>query len=213
MTTKKKNQSEEVPHIEVLISKFPLEGALAQMFTCNGVAGRLRRENPCKVVRVVPWNDRDNEILVRVNHMPSLASAAKLSSQVRASVQDSLDRANKIEGDSNKKANEPSDTETKLLARQRQLETALRGLVTAAGLMFLFGRTSDGPRIQGALAEAQKVLDGVIVKDYTGGGLTFDEVVRALKNIGYDLTCGQCAAVFYTGSGTYPHDPTCTSPK
>lgn len=37
------------------------------------------------------------------------------------------------------------------------------------------------------------------------GGLTHDELVMACRNIGYDLTCGACAAVFFTGFGL-PHD-------
>lgn len=32
-----------------------------------------------------------------------------------------------------------------------------------------------------------------------GGELTFDEMVAACRNIGFDLTCGACAGVFYTG--------------
>ncbi len=43
-------------------------------------------------------------------------------------------------------------------------------------------------------------------------GLTHEELVVACRNIGYDLTCGQCASVFYTGAGTYPHDDTCGTP-
>jgi hypothetical protein len=46
-------------------------------------------------------------------------------------------------------------------------------------------------------------------RDFRGGGLTFDELVAALRHLGYDLTCGQCASVFYTGGGSYPHDATC----
>ena len=39
----------------------------------------------------------------------------------------------------------------------------------------------------------------------------FDQLVVACKNIGYDLTCGQCAAVFYTGWGNYPHSENCST--
>ena len=41
------------------------------------------------------------------------------------------------------------------------------------------------------------------------GALDTAELVTACKNIGYDLTCGQCASVFYTGAGTYAHEPGC----
>ena len=51
------------------------------------------------------------------------------------------------------------------------------------------------------------------VRDFSGGGLTFDELVVALRNIGYDLMCGHCAGVFYTGSALEPHDATCTTRK
>lgn len=38
-----------------------------------------------------------------------------------------------------------------------------------------------------------------------GGDLTFEQIEQACKNIGYDLTCGACAAVFYTGFGAGTH--------
>jgi hypothetical protein len=46
-------------------------------------------------------------------------------------------------------------------------------------------------------------------RDFNGGGLTFDELVVALRNLGYDLMCGRCASVFYTGVALEPHDDTC----
>lgn len=36
-------------------------------------------------------------------------------------------------------------------------------------------------------------------------GLTFLELVQACRNIGFDLTCGACAAVFFCGFG-FPDD-------
>lgn len=33
----------------------------------------------------------------------------------------------------------------------------------------------------------------------SAGSLTYEELVVACANIGYDLTCGACAARFYTG--------------
>lgn len=44
------------------------------------------------------------------------------------------------------------------------------------------------------------------------GDLSFYELVQACRNIGFDLRCGQCAQVFYTGSnvvGNHPHDEGC----
>ena len=42
------------------------------------------------------------------------------------------------------------------------------------------------------------------------GGLTAEQLIVACKNIGYDLTCGECACLFYTGHrGNYPHSETC----
>lgn len=38
---------------------------------------------------------------------------------------------------------------------------------------------------------------------------TLPEVVRACKNIGYDLECGACAALFFTGSNDYEHKADC----
>ena len=46
---------------------------------------------------------------------------------------------------------------------------------------------------------------------FKGGDLKFNQIVAACKNIGYDLTCGQCAAVFYTGFGNYPHAENCAT--
>jgi len=42
--------------------------------------------------------------------------------------------------------------------------------------------------------------------------LTDEEAVIACKNIGYDLTCGACAEVFYTGgSWGVEHEPDCVT--
>lgn len=43
--------------------------------------------------------------------------------------------------------------------------------------------------------------------------LTFDELVKACANIGYDLRCGACAELFYTGVRMNPHDEICTTFK
>lgn len=49
------------------------------------------------------------------------------------------------------------------------------------------------------------------VKREKRDGLTHEEIVVACRNIGYDMTCGACAALFYTGGGGYDHDPGCTN--
>ena len=41
------------------------------------------------------------------------------------------------------------------------------------------------------------------------GSLTFDELVTACKNIGYDLTCGACASVFFCGFAMPGDEHTC----
>lgn len=48
-------------------------------------------------------------------------------------------------------------------------------------------------------------------KMLVGGDLTEKEIQTACRNIGYDITCGACAAIFYTGVGLPldRHDPHC----
>ena len=41
--------------------------------------------------------------------------------------------------------------------------------------------------------------------------LSFDDLKQACKNIGFDLSCGECAAIFFTGWGGYSHDDSCTT--
>jgi len=48
-------------------------------------------------------------------------------------------------------------------------------------------------------------------RDFSGGGLTFEELTAALRNIGYDLKCARCAEAFYTGCATVPHDEYCAT--
>lgn len=42
--------------------------------------------------------------------------------------------------------------------------------------------------------------------------LNYDELVAACKNIDFDLTCGACACVFFTGHNIYDHDASCKTP-
>ncbi len=45
-----------------------------------------------------------------------------------------------------------------------------------------------------------------------GGTLTFDQLVIACRNIGFDLTCAECASLFYTGtSSSASHAPACST--
>lgn len=44
---------------------------------------------------------------------------------------------------------------------------------------------------------------------YKGGSLTQSEAVEATRNVGVDITCGECACQFYTGLSVVPHDETC----
>lgn len=43
-------------------------------------------------------------------------------------------------------------------------------------------------------------------------GLSHDEIIVACRNVGLNLECGGCAAVFYTGYGA-PHDENCSADK
>lgn len=38
---------------------------------------------------------------------------------------------------------------------------------------------------------------------------TQKDLERACLNIGYDITCGECASRFYTGTGGYAHSEEC----
>ena len=39
--------------------------------------------------------------------------------------------------------------------------------------------------------------------------LSYEELVRACKNIGFDLSCGRCAGIFFTGVASEAHDERC----
>lgn len=54
----------------------------------------------------------------------------------------------------------------------------------------------------------------VLATDLPAGTLTPEEAILAARNVGVDLTCGECAAEFYTGypatlSGPREHEPYC----
>lgn len=48
-------------------------------------------------------------------------------------------------------------------------------------------------------------------KKHGSMALTDEQLAVACKNIGFDLTCGSCACLFYTGSTGYECDRTCTT--
>ncbi len=62
----------------------------------------------------------------------------------------------------------------------------------------------------GAMTDLRSVFDAAGRTSPRGLGLTDDQLVVALRNIGYDLTCGACAAVFYTGTGVATDQHTCS---
>lgn len=39
--------------------------------------------------------------------------------------------------------------------------------------------------------------------------LSYEDMVKACRNIGFDLDCGACASLFYTGYGGYDHEVGC----
>lgn len=49
-----------------------------------------------------------------------------------------------------------------------------------------------------------------IKEEHRAAHLTQDELEQGLLNIGFDLSCGRCASLFYTGhEEVAEHDPTC----
>ena len=73
--------------------------------------------------------------------------------------------------------------------------------------------TVKGPR-RAAREEAERdaeVYRRCLETPRSGDGLTHANLVVACRNIGFDLTCGACAALFYTGFGGEEHEPTCNT--
>lgn len=48
---------------------------------------------------------------------------------------------------------------------------------------------------------------------YISGSLTQLEAILAARNVGVDITCGECASHFYTGHSSAPHDQTCKTER
>jgi hypothetical protein len=49
------------------------------------------------------------------------------------------------------------------------------------------------------------------VADRNVNAIALDVVIAGCKNLGYDLTCGACAEVFFTGGCMSEHDPGCST--
>jgi hypothetical protein len=62
-----------------------------------------------------------------------------------------------------------------------------------------------------AKQELDNLMKKTLLPKKPGGSLTHEELKKACANIGHDLSCGLCAARFYTGVvlDTDRHDPTC----
>lgn len=58
-------------------------------------------------------------------------------------------------------------------------------------------------------SEALIVKHNALRDEYSAGSLTQSEAVEAARNVGVDITCGECASCFYTGYSVAPHDETC----
>lgn len=43
------------------------------------------------------------------------------------------------------------------------------------------------------------------------GAMTHEALTTALRNIGYDITCGECASIFFTGTGGNAHEESCAT--
>jgi hypothetical protein len=100
----------------------------------------------------------------------------------------------------------PGDRIADLRAKTIELATMLvRTAVSDLEVLLEDLRESDGGRpVSAAIIElaVERVRDGL---------LTHVELVAACRNIGFDLTCGQCASIFYTGVGVHPHDEACAT--
>ena len=69
--------------------------------------------------------------------------------------------------------------------------------------MSYYGTCSRGTRWCSAMHAHVLKTDNATAKPR--GSLSNEEIVQACKNIGYDMSCGACASVFYTSYGPYEH--------
>jgi hypothetical protein len=100
----------------------------------------------------------------------------------------------------------PADLTEALFRLQQAHEANIAGFDTYAQL--------SGPQTAALLAYHRELSEIAKANEKRPGDLHFSELVAACKNIGFDLTCGQCAQLFYTGhrrEGQAGHDDTCTT--
>jgi uncharacterized C2H2 Zn-finger protein len=202
--------------IDVRIRDFPCEGVLACQMVCNGIKARLQSEYPAAEVKVLQSIRVPNGFEVIVS-CPSTLST-HVEHEVRKIVQASLDR---LGADYRRVCEEKSKLDTnnltleiyQLKADKKALEVVLRELTSVTEYLLLTTRGFDREVAQKAIAEAEGVL-GCRKPRYIGEGpLTLAEMVRALRNIGFDLTCDHCAAVFYAGKSSSKHSVDCHTQK
>ncbi len=63
----------------------------------------------------------------------------------------------------------------------------------------------------GLLEEATKRIEEL--ERAVSERLSFHDLTQACKNIGYDITCGACAELFFTGVRFHRHDEKCKTVK
>lgn len=117
-------------------------------------------------------------------------------------------------------ADRPPSLETTIDVHQLQsdkkiLQALLRelALVTEHLLLSGCGQEMDRLVVQKAVIDAEGLLGDLKPRYVNDGPLTLAEMVRALRNIHFDLTCDRCAAIFYTGKADVPHSTECTTDK
>lgn len=194
--------------IEIRIRDFPDEGQpmtnATRLAVCEGIARRVRSEYPAAMVSVFPDLTLAMPFTTRMSS-PDPFVWKDVQFHLSDMVTDSLE--NVAKGERERHSKKP----TQLEAERKQMEVALRSLVLATTGLLITGAKANIEQARVAVAEAMAVLGGSKPKFVGGGELSFPEMAMALKNIGFDLTCGQCASRFYTGSGTnnFDHDATC----
>ena len=203
--------------IVVRIQRLPCEGVLVQQMVLNGIASRLRIEYPASEVKVVVAISAPKGFEIHVSSEFNF-NFAEVEADIRRSVQDSLDR---VEADYSHKCTRSLGLTTtdsavriyQLEAEKKMLQVALRELASTTEYILLSSQGYDREMAQKAVAEAEGIL-GDFKPRYVGDGpLSLAEMIRALRNIRFDLTCDRCSSLFYTGESTGKHSDTCATEK
>jgi hypothetical protein len=100
-----------------------------------------------------------------------------------------------------------------LHADKKALQVVLRELASATEHFILTNHGFDREAARKAVAEAEGVLGDYKPRYVGDGALTLAEMIRALRNINFDLTCDRCARLFYTGIASGEHSTACTTVK